>query len=339
MNNVKISVIVPIYNVANYIRECLESLERQTFSDTEVILVNDGSTDGSEEIAKVFLEKNKNFILINRENGGLSAARNTGLDAACGEYVYFLDSDDYLADDALEKLYKKAKDEKLDQLRFVAYTFEDGTNDFKWTRDIANGGYKYLGDYPAVMKGVDFYKRTIDNNDHYASCCLIFTRREVIEQNRLHFYEGILHEDELFNFQLTSLCERVALLHEPLYYRRFRNGSITMGSNFLKRIRSMCICAEEADKFIDAHQELKDVYGIWQITFFLKMMIFFWKQMTRDAQDSQEAKEYILRCKTLIKKYKLRGIFLKLFYKKNSLYNRLYRCGIVAARKISRRSR
>ena len=320
MDNVIVSVIVPIYNVFNYLRECLESLEKQTQKGIEVILVNDGSIDGSIKIAQEFVEKNRNFLLINREHRGPSAARNSGLDVAKGKYVYFLDSDDYLAADAIEKLYRKCNEENLDQLRFEAYTFEDGTKDFKWTREGVRSGYKYLGEYPSIMNGMDFYRKSLDNNDYFPSCCLIFTRRDVIEKNNLRFYEGILHEDNLFNFQLTSLCDRVALLHEPLYFRRYRTGSIMMVNNWLPRNRAMCISAEQADKFINAHQEIKDVYGRWQISFFVNTMLYQWEQMNQKDQESEESKEYFSRIRPLIKKYKIGGLSLRLFYFNPSLY-------------------
>ena len=326
MFDVRVTVIVPVYNVEKYIRECLDSLVRQTLKGVEVIIVNDGSTDGSGDIAKDYSEKNDNFILINRINGGLSAARNTGLEVARGEYVYFLDSDDFIADNALEKLYKRAKNENLDQLRFVAYTFEDGTKEYKWSRDVNQSeyGYKYLGDYPNVMNGVEFYRRTLDNGDYYPSCCLIFSKREVIEKNGLRFYEGILHEDNLFNFQFTSLCDRVAVLNEPLYYRRWRPGSITKSINCLEKNRAMCISAEEADKFIDVHPNIKEQIGCWQISFFIHMMLYHWQQMNREEQDSKESREHFSRVKPLIKKYNIGGRSLRLFYLSHSLY-RLYR--------------
>ena len=156
MDLIRVSVIVPIYNVKAYLKECLDSLERQTLNGIEVIMVNDGSTDGSELIAAEYSERNPNFRLLNRENGGLSAARNTGLESAQGKYVYFLDSDDFLADNAMELLYSKAESEDLDQVRFSAYIFEDGTKDYKWVRDTDRTGYKFYGSYPDVMTGPDF---------------------------------------------------------------------------------------------------------------------------------------------------------------------------------------
>ena len=150
MEKIAVSVIVPIYNVAPWLEDCLTSLEKQTLKNIEVILVNDGSTDGSREIAARYAQRNGNFTLIDRENGGLSAARNTGLDRARGEYVYFLDSDDYLVENALEILYTKASQENLDVLIFSAYTFTDGCEDFRWDRE-----YRYTGDYSGVYRGID----------------------------------------------------------------------------------------------------------------------------------------------------------------------------------------
>ncbi|WP_051233588.1 glycosyltransferase [Butyrivibrio sp. NC3005] len=316
--DIKVSIIVPVYNVRNYVGECLDSLEKQTFKEFEVLIVNDGSTDNSDDIVKEYCDKNDNFILINRKNGGLSAARNTGLEHAKGKYVYFLDSDDFLKKDAIERLYRKSEEENLDQLRFVAYSFEDGTSDYQWTREA--GGYKYNGCYPDVMKGTDFYRKALDNNDYFPSCCLIFIKRSVIEDNNLRFYEGIIHEDNLFNFELTSVCQRVALLHEPLYYRRVRSNSITTNNNLLPKNKAMCISIEETDRFIECHQEIKDMYGIWQLSFFVSMMIHHWKQMNKADQESKESKEYFERIRPILKKYRIGGISLKLFYTNYHLY-------------------
>ncbi|SFN78969.1 Glycosyltransferase involved in cell wall bisynthesis [Pseudobutyrivibrio sp. UC1225] len=320
--DIKVSVIVPAYNVEQYLSECLDSIERQTLKEIEVIIVNDGSKDNSEVIAKKYCNRNENYKLINRDNGGLSAARNTGMSEARGEYIYFLDSDDYLADDALEKLYKKAKEENLDQVRFVAYTFEDGTNDYKWT-GIDEGGYKYSGNYPNYLSGINFYKQAIDNNDYYPSCCLIFTRRKVIEENNLRFYEGILHEDNLFNFELTCLCDRVSILHEPLYYRRYRTDSIVKGTNWIEKNRSMCISAEETDIFLKKHPYITAVVGEQQIKLFTLMMLNNWEHMNKKEQNSHESQILFDRIKPLVVKYMNGGGPIKVFYISKPLY-RLY---------------
>ena len=115
----KVSVIVPVYNVEKYIDKCLKSLVNQTLSDIEIIVVNDGSTDNSETIIKQYLEKYQNKIkYVIKQNGGLSDARNYGMKFATGEYIAFLDSDDYVDNTIYEKMYNKATEEQCD---FVEY--------------------------------------------------------------------------------------------------------------------------------------------------------------------------------------------------------------------------
>ena len=107
-SDVDISLIVPVYNVENYLERCLLSVENQTFENFEVIIVNDGSTDGSLRVIQRFLNRNMNFKLIDQENKGLGEARNVGIKNSCGRYVAFLDSDDFLEPNYLEKLYLSA---------------------------------------------------------------------------------------------------------------------------------------------------------------------------------------------------------------------------------------
>ncbi len=119
----KISVIIPVYNVENYLRECVDSVLNQTFSDYEIILVDDGSTDISGKICDKYAVKDDRVNVIHKKNGGLSNARNVGLKKAVGEYIYFLDSDDYIKTDALEKLYNTAISEKADVVFFDGDVF------------------------------------------------------------------------------------------------------------------------------------------------------------------------------------------------------------------------
>ena len=279
INDIAVSVVVPIYNVESWLAECLDSLEKQTLKNIEVILVNDGSTDNSKTIAEQYASRNDNFTLISRKNGGLSAARNTGLDMATGEYIYFLDSDDYILEGTLERLYSISQKKNLDVLKFVAYMFMEPSRELNWT---SGGGYKYKGQYPEIYKGIDALQMFIDNGDaSYPSCCLIFSKREIIERNNLRFREGIVNEDNLFHWQLMSLSERVAILNEPLYCRRLRAGSITQTYDWLNRNRSMCISVEDADAFIEAHPEIKGLTTDRYVYFFISSMIENWKSMSR----------------------------------------------------------
>lgn len=321
MENIAVTVIVPIYNEEKYLTECLDSLERQTFTSFEVILVNDGSTDASGLIAAEYAKRNRNFKLLDRKNGGLSAARNTGLEDALGEYVCFLDSDDYYADDAIEKLYKKAKKDNLDQLRFGAYEFEDGSRDYKFFEDDCNNNYRYRGNYSGVYNGIDFYRISFENGDYIPSVCLMFIKRRVIEANKLKFYEGIIHEDNLFGFLLTNVCQRVSVLNEPLYYGRIRQGSITNSPNWMERNRSISIIVNETDKFYDNNSEAMKQTSVMQMSYYFNTMLDNWGKMTYEERESSESKEYFSKIRPVADKYLNGGTAsLKLFYSAHSLY-------------------
>ena len=130
----KVSVIIPVYNTEKYLKECLDSIVNQSFEDIEIICINDGSTDNSLEILREYEEFDKRISVVCQENEGLSITRNNGIKLAKGEYVYFIDSDDYLELTALEELYTISKEKNLDILIFKLINFDDGT-DNKYTSE------------------------------------------------------------------------------------------------------------------------------------------------------------------------------------------------------------
>ncbi len=217
-----VSVIVPIYNVVQYVGECIESILNQTFQDIEIILVNDGSTDGSDKIAKDFARQNDKIILISQKNAGLSAARNKGLQAAGGKYVYFIDSDDFLAPAALERLWEVSEREQLDILYFAAHMHYESK---QMQRQYANS-YLRKGSYPKTVSGKNLLTELIRNQDYIASACLQFIRREYLEDRGICFCEGIIHEDNLFTFETMVKAGRTRCISDLLYYRRMRSDSI-----------------------------------------------------------------------------------------------------------------
>ena len=119
-----VSVIIPVYNVEKYLEEALESVINQTLKDIEIIIINDGSTDRSLEIAKGYALKDKRIKIIDQKNQGLSVARNRGIENAKGKYIYFMDSDDYIALETLEVCYKKCEEYELEMIYFVAFHFQ-----------------------------------------------------------------------------------------------------------------------------------------------------------------------------------------------------------------------
>lgn len=333
MREAAVSVIVPVYNVAPWLEACLNSLEKQTLKNIEVILVNDGSTDGSGEIARRYAEKNSNFVLIDRENGGLSAARNTGLSRATGEYVYFLDSDDYLTEDALERLYTKASGERLDVLKFSSYTFVDPDGALCWSSE---NGYRYQGIYPGVYSGMEALGLFLDNRDYFPSCCLIFTRRDLIEAHNLRFYEGITYEDNLFHFQLMAAADRVAVMNEPLYCRRNRADSITSVPDYAKRHRSLCICIREIESYTETHRDALGDTGDRLVRYLLSVMGEYLAVMPAQMLEAPELESSSRELRRILKKYDYCGLpCLRAYCLGNNIY-KIYRWSASTAKRLLR---
>ncbi len=222
----KVSVIVPVYNVENYLEECLDSLVNQTLIDFEIICIDDGSTDRSLEILRQYESQYPNFRIFTQNNNGPSRARNVGLDNALGEYIYFMDSDDILSKFALKNLYTIAKAKSLDLIIFKLMNFNDETGE-KFSTDYYD--MKFLKE--TVGDSV-FSHRDLDSNYIFkiaVSPPAKFYRREILDD--LRFPEGYLFEDNPFFVESFFRCERVYFHDKYLYYRRIRNNSITTSTN------------------------------------------------------------------------------------------------------------
>ncbi|MDD7369153.1 MAG: glycosyltransferase family 2 protein [Berryella intestinalis] len=223
----RVSVIVPVYNVERFLEECLDSVLAQTFPDFEVVCVNDGSTDSSPLILEQYRARDERIVVVSQENAGLSAARNTGLRHARGEYVAFLDSDDYLAPSMLEKTVAKADEAGAQIVVFDYWLYFDGTGDTGTYRDQAlyerlNGSVFDLAAAPEMARFIGVWDRLF--------------RRDFIEENGLRYIEGRIYEDVSFCVESLVRAERIALLSDHLYYyRRDVAGSITQNEGASRR--------------------------------------------------------------------------------------------------------
>ena len=205
----EISVIVPVYNVETWLEECLNSIAAQTLSGFEVLLINDGSTDDSLEILKQWETGDSRFKVITRDNGGLSAARNTGLEHAEGKYVVFVDSDDVIAPDYLKHLYDAAVNNQADiSVCDMEYFDETGR------RTFSSGGNFTVGSVTEQPELI-----AINN-----SACNKLFKKELL--NDLQFPEGKYYEDLATVPILLYKANRIAKVDEPLYFYRQRSGSI-----------------------------------------------------------------------------------------------------------------
>lgn len=219
-----LSIIIPVYNVEKYLHQCLNSVYSQNLEACEVICVNDGSTDNSRTILQEFKDINNDLILIDRENGGLSAARNSGLKMANGKYVYFLDSDDYLFHGVLRKTIDFVEENELD----LAY--------FNVLKDGKEFYFNNKKEITEVLSGKEYYKLNYEVNGFFPPSA-VWThlyKREFLLQNSMKFKEGIEHEDEEFTPRTYYFAQRVSCLNIPIQYHRvMREGSVT-AATFVK---------------------------------------------------------------------------------------------------------
>ena len=177
----KFSIIIPVYNVEQYLRECLDSVLGQTYSDWEAICVNDGSTDGSAAILEEYVVKDKRFKIVTQPNGGLSSARNTGMEVAKGDYIVFLDSDDWLELDALETLAKNLDGE--DMLCFSGRRYFEDEKKYRQSDNLNERSYS---------SGMDYYNGNALQSRDFAFVCVVLRayRRDFLVHNHLLFKQA-----------------------------------------------------------------------------------------------------------------------------------------------------
>ena len=220
----EVSIIVPVYQVENYIRQCIDSILVQTFTDFELILVDDGSKDKSGQICDEYAVLDQRVKVIHKENGGLSDARNCGMDQAVGNYFMFVDSDDYIAPTMLEYLYKALMNKEADiaVCNFLHFFEEDRKRDF--STNIQS----------EVLSGAEiFYSRK--NERVYGIWTVAWNKlykRETLGNVRFRF--GKYHEDEFWTNDIYQMDIKVVTIPECLYYYRQRDNSI-MGRKNIKR--------------------------------------------------------------------------------------------------------
>ena len=235
MPSPSVSIIVPIYNVAPYIEECFSSIVQQTYTDIEVLLIDDCGTDSSIEIARHFYEQYSGpirFRLIHHEhNRGLSAARNTGIQAATGEYILFLDSDDCLLPDSIQVLFDAINQKPDIDIAVGNYTC-DAENHFN-RLELGQGIYEDI-----IM---DYYQQ----HGIYPMAWNKLCRTSFLRKHQLMFKEGILHEDLLWHFCVCCAANKMAVIDTPTYYYRTREGSIQTSTDAMRHYHYECISTLE----------------------------------------------------------------------------------------------
>ncbi len=217
----KLSIVIPVYNVEYYIAQCLESILNQSFKDLEIICVNDGSTDNSLSVLQDYKAKYGRIIIIDKKNEGSGIARNAGLSIAKGEYVYYVDGDDWIEDNALEKIIVKADKLNTDILIFGGLSYYEGKG--------KNGGYS------ADKLPKEYFNKVFSSKDikkdifkFPSTAWTKLYRRDFLIKNNIKFQDIKAGQDQLPFFHSMIKAERIALLPENIYcYRKNRKGAVT----------------------------------------------------------------------------------------------------------------
>jgi len=257
MRNALISVIIPVYNVEDYLEECLDSVINQTYENIEIIAINDGSSDNSLRILESYTLKNNNLTIISQENSGQSVARNKGINIANGKYIYFLDSDDYILSDTFKHTIKTMEENDLDLIRFAAAPFVE-----KIDMKLDNNKYDLsnLFEQNKIYRKEGFLKQ--NSLKFLPSPVLYIIKKEVLTDNNIFFKPGIVHEDELFTLEVFLNTNSMMYKSNYYYQRRYRLNSTMTNKSIESRVKSFdsrCIILNELNKLLISYTNKLEV--------------------------------------------------------------------------------
>ncbi len=216
-----VSIVIPVYNAAQYLDSCFECVCGQTVEDIQIICVDDGSTDDSLEKLIKYANSDDRITVIRQNNSGPGTARNRGIDNADGKYIYYVDSDDLIDKDAIEKLLNRMREDDLDLIISDGDAFSDDAE------DEPKQNYHRTGNYNGVFSGIDMLCEMEKHGEYRVAPWMQMASTEFIKKYDIRFPEGILFEDNVYSLRVMTKAERVGYLGEPVYKRRVRAGSVT----------------------------------------------------------------------------------------------------------------
>ena len=255
--NGKISVIVPVYNVEKWLNMCIDSILAQSYKNLEIILVNDGSTDKSKDICDSYSKKDNRVRVLNIKNSGQSVARNIGLKEAKGDYILFIDSDDYISDKAIIEKFINILDSNNYDFIYTSYCrFEDG-NEEKITEILP---INLTNDEIKNKEGKDILVDLLNKNSFHHAPYLKVCRKEFILNNKLFFREGYYHEDAEWTFKVFYYAKKIFIYDKSWYMRRMRENSTITSRNESAICKKLCdrlIIADDLIKFFEKENASK----------------------------------------------------------------------------------
>ena len=284
----KVSIIIPIYNVEKYLRRCLDSIINQTYKNLEIICVNDGSTDGSAHILESYAKKDNRIKVIDKQNEGLSIARNKGLDIATGKYCYFVDSDDWIELSTIEKLVNAITTNDVDVVihSSVSIAEDDSCADYAnrcqgWFNELEkeSGVYDVPINIAYTIPGVAWDK---------------LYKMDIIKKYNCRFLEGLINEDELFLWTYMIHCKNYYYLNERLYYYYHHSNSITTTRDKSTKALDIFDILKQIYLTVDKYKNIED-YKEFLTIHYINYVLSHYRQRVR-KEDRKKAlkkiKEY-----------------------------------------------
>ncbi len=234
-----VSVIIPVYNTSKYLKECVDSVRTQCFHDLEIILVNDGSTDNSGDICDEYTAIDNRISVIHKKNGGLADARNHGVTAAKGEFIFFLDSDDYIKKDAISTLNARQLSDNCDMVIFSYCRFKEINSNREF---LENGDY-------TLKSGSYTEKEVLAMFSHHSlslvTACFKYVRADIARD--IKFPVGKICEDEFVAHHFINSCNNIAVISDKLYFYRDNPKSITNNNKFYQNPDRLIAIADRVE--------------------------------------------------------------------------------------------
>lgn len=286
----KVSVIIPVYNTEQYLEDCLDSVFGQTLKELEVILVNDGSTDSSLKIMEKYQAQYPDRVkLLSKENGGQATARNMAIPLCTGEYIGFVDSDDYIEPEMYEQMYRKAKEADADYVEC----------DYKNVKVNDSGEQEQIADYGSRVREYTC-KEDMFIDPMLAPWNKIY-RRSLLQESEVRFPEGYIYEDTAFCLKAISLVQRFAFVPEKYVVHYFRGGS-TMNVNKSKRVSNIFPVLKDVIDFYRKH-DLFDMYSSELEYEIVKILLCSSMMRISEIPDKQLRKQYCKDTWEMIREY------------------------------------
>ena len=276
---IKVSIIIPVYNTSKYLKQCLDSVVNQTLHDIEIICIDDGSTDNSLEILKEYQQKDKRMKILNQKHKKQGAARNLGIASASGEYIGFVDSDDWCELDMFEKLYNRAKETDSDITMCAVTTFNDNnSNEFSKSNTSLN-----LDTFTSM-----FFENAFSPDDTVDFLMNIPTfawnkiiKKSLIVSNSIRFSEGIYFEEGAFFYDSWLSAEKISLIKDfGYFYRMYSDTSTCFSSDFNKLYNFKAL--EEKKRILKKHKIYKKLKK--DFVAYKRKSILYWKDKIKDKR-------------------------------------------------------